>query len=113
MDKQKAYKYLRIGVAIVSSFIFAVAISVAIAFVIQSRNDSVLSARIAQSESELRAVGPQIAAIKDHRFGTMSEYIDAYERIEPLLTDYDRKLHEYGGLRIAARQRDQKRRLTT
>jgi len=82
---------------------------VAIALGIQSRNDRVLGAQVAQSESELRTLGAQIAAIKDHQFGTMSEYIAAYARVEPLLRDYDQKLQQYSELCSTAQQRDQKR----
>ncbi len=82
---------------------------VAIALGIQSHNDRVLGAQVVQSESELRTVGAQIAAIKDHQFGTMSEYIAAYARVEPLLKDYDQKLQQYSELCSTAQQRDQKR----
>jgi len=94
-----------------SLIVLAAVLSAAITLGIQNHNDRVLTAQIAQSESELRAVGAQIAAIKDHHFGTMSEYIDAYARIEPLLKDYDQKLQQYSELCNTAQQRDQKRRL--
>src|SRR6267143_1408641 len=69
----------------------------------------VLSVEVAQSESELRTLGAQIAAIKDRQFGTMSEYVAAYARVEPLLKDYHQKLQQYGELCSTAQQRDQKR----
>jgi len=64
-----------------------VVLSVAVALAIQRHNDRVLNAQVAQSESELRTLGAQIAAIKDRQFGTMSEYVAAYARVEPLLKD--------------------------
>lgn len=63
-----------------------------------------LRAQVAQSESELRTLGAQIAAIKDHQFGTMNEYIAAYARVEPF-----QKLQQYSELCRTAQQRDQKR----
>ena len=46
---------------------------VAIALRIQNHKDHVLSAQVAQSDLELKTLGAQIAAIKDHHFRTMSE----------------------------------------
>ena len=84
-------------------------LSVAVALAIQKHNDRVLDAQVAQSEAELRTLGAQIAAIKDRQFGTMSEYIAVYARVEPLLRDYDQKLQQYSELCSTAQQRDQKR----
>ena len=98
-----------VWVSAASSIVFTMVLIVAIALGIQSRNDRVLGAQVAQSESELRTLGAQIAAIKDHQFGTMSEYIAAYARVEPLLRDYDQKLQQYSKLCSTAQQRDQKR----
>ena len=98
-----------VWVSAASSIVFTMVLIVAIALGIQSRNDRVLGAQVAQSESELRTLGAQIAAIKDHQFGTMSEYIAAYARVEPLLRDYDQKLQQYSELCSTAQQRDQKR----
>lgn len=88
---------------------FAVVLIVAIVLGIQSHNDRVLGAQVAQSESDLRTLGAQIAAIKDHQFATMNEYIAAYARVEPLLKDYDQKLQRYSELCKTAQQRDEKR----
>ncbi len=100
-----------VWVSAASSIVFTLVLIVAIALGIQNHNDRVLGAQVAQSESELRTVGAQIAAIKDRQFGTMSEYIAAYARVEPLLKDYDQKLQQYSELCNTAQQRDQKRRL--
>ena len=40
-------------------------------------------------------MGGTIVEIKDHRFGSMADYINAYARVEPLLNDYDHTVHEY------------------
>ncbi len=62
-----------VWVSAASSIVFTLVLIVAIALGIQNHNDRVLGAQVAQSESELRTVGAQIAAIKDRQFGTMSE----------------------------------------
>src|SRR5437899_3257965 len=107
-EPKGAAKGFRIWV-IAGSSILLVVLSVAVALAIQRHNDRVLNAQVAQSESELRTLGAQIAAIKDRQFGTMSEYVAAYARVEPLLKDYDQKLQQYGELCSTAQQRDQKR----
>ena len=84
-----------VWVILALSIVFTIALIVAIALGIQSHNDRVLGAQIAETESDLRTLGAQIAAIKDHQFGTMDEYIAAYARVEPLLKDYDQKLQQY------------------
>jgi hypothetical protein len=89
--------------------LLAAVLSVAITLGIQSHNYQVLSAQTAQSESELRTLGAQIAAIKDHQFGAMNEYVAAYAQVEPLLKDYDQKLQQYSDLCNMAQQRDKKR----
>jgi hypothetical protein len=91
------------------SIVFTVVLIVAIVLGIQSHNDKVLGAQIAETESDLRTLGAQIAAIKDHQFGTMNEYIAAYAHVEPLLKDYDQKLQQYSELCDTAQQRDEKR----
>ena len=68
-----AAKRFRIWVIAGSSILLGVVLSVAVALAIQRHNDRVLNAQVAQSESELRTLGAQIAAIKDRQFGTMSE----------------------------------------
>lgn len=102
-------KRLRMWVIAGASILLAAAVSISIALGIQDHNDRVLGARVVQSESDLRALGAQIAAIKDHQFGTMSEYIAAYARVEPLLKDYDQKLQQYTELCSTAQQREQSR----
>jgi hypothetical protein len=67
-----AAKRFRIWVIAGASILLAAALSIAITLGIQDHNDRVLGAQVVQSESELRALGAQIAAIKDHQFGTMS-----------------------------------------
>jgi len=110
-EPKGAAKGFHIWVIAGLSVVLAAMLSVAITLAIQNHNDRVLSARIAQSELELRLLGAKITAIKDHQFGTMREYIAAYAQIEPLLKANDQKLREYANLCNTAQQRDQKRRL--
>lgn len=76
-EPKGAAKRFQIWVIAGSSLLLGVLLSVAVTLGIQNHNDSVLGAQVAQSESELRTLGAQIAAIKDHQFGTMNEYIAA------------------------------------
>jgi len=108
-EPKGAAKGFRVWVIAGSSIFLGVVLIVAVALAIQKRNDRVLDAQVAQSESELRTLGAQIAAIKDRQFGTMSEYVAAYARVEPLLKDYDQKLQQYSELCSTAQQRDEKR----
>ncbi len=109
MHNKKGYKSLRTWVAIASSIVFTVALSVAIRLGIQSRNDRVLTAKITQSESDLKLIGAKIADIENRDLKTMADYINAYAQIEPLQNDYDQKLQQYSDLCSMARQRDQNR----
>jgi len=91
------------------SLIVASTLGVAILIGVQNHEDHVLTAQITQTEADLRVTGARIANIKDHEFKTMAEYVVAYARVEPLLTEYDQKLQEYSELYNTAQQRDQKR----
>jgi|SRR5712664_2159815 len=90
-------------------WMIAVSLLVAVVLGVQNHQDHVLAAQITQTEAELRAMGARIADVKDHEFKTMAEYVAAYAQIEPLLTQYDRKLQEYSELYNTAQQRDRKR----
>jgi len=68
-EPKGAGKRIRLWAIAGSSILLAAVLSVAITLGIQSHNDQVLSAQTAQSESELRTLGAQIAAIKDHSSG--------------------------------------------
>jgi len=103
-----ATKRLRIWIIAVSLIVASV-LSIVTVLGIQNHEDHVLTAQITQTEAQLRALGVQIADIKDHEFKTMAEYGVAYAQIEPLLTEYDQKLQEYSQLYETAQQRDQKR----
>jgi uncharacterized protein YbgA (DUF1722 family) len=81
-----------------SAILLVAVLSVAVALGIQDHNDRVLSAQVAQSESKLRTLGAQIAAIKDHQFRIMDEYIAAYARVEPVLKEYDQRARWTGVL---------------
>jgi hypothetical protein len=76
---------------------------------IESHNDRVLDAQIAESQSEMRLVGAQIAQMKDRDFDSMAQYIQVYAGIGPLVNDYDQKLPRYSDLYRSAEQRDQQK----
>jgi hypothetical protein len=76
---------------------------------IESHNDRVLDAQIAESQSEMRLVGAQIAQMKDRDFDSMAQYIQVYAGIGPLVNDYDQKLRRYSDLYRSAEQRDQQK----
>ena len=107
-ESKIATKRLRIWIIAVSLIVASV-LSIVTVLGIQNHEDHVLTAQITQTEAQLRALGAQIADIKDHEFKTMAEYGVAYAQIEPLLTEYDQKLQEYSQLYETAQQRDQKR----
>jgi hypothetical protein len=92
---------------VVFSIVLIISLSGAITLRMESRNDHILAAQIKDSESKLRLVGGHISEIKDHDFNTMTEYIDAYARIEPLANLYDQKLPGYCDLCRIAEQSDQ------
>ena len=108
-ESKGAAKRLRFWIAIVCLSVTGSMLGVAVVLGIQNREDHVLTGQITQTEAQLRALGAQIADIKDHEFKTMAEYGVAYAQIEPLLTEYDQKLQEYSQLYETAQQRDQKR----
>jgi len=107
-EPKAGVKRLRIWMIVVA-LVVASALGVGIVLGVQNHEDHVLSAQITQTEVQLRALGAQIADIKDHEFKTMAEYVAAYAQIEPLLTEYDQTLQEYSELYNTAQQRDQKR----
>ena len=108
-ESKGAAKRLRFWIAIVCLSVTGSMLGVAVVLGIQNREDHVLTGQITQTEAQLRALGTRIADIKDYEFRTMAEYVAAYAKIEPLLTEYDQKLQEYGELYNTAQQRDQKR----
>jgi hypothetical protein len=108
-ESMGAAKRFRMWVVAGSAILLVAVLSVAVALGVQDHNDRVLGAQVVQSESELRALGAQIAAIKDHQFRTMDEYIAAYARVEPVLKEYDQNLQQYIDLCNTAQDRDQKR----
>lgn len=81
-------------------------LAIAAAVGIEDHQDRVVTAQLINNESELRTAGGRIADIKDRRFNSMAEYVNAYAQIEPLLNDYDHKLQEYSDLCSRGQQRE-------
>ncbi len=73
---------------------------------IENLQDRVLTAQILTTEAELKMAGDRIAVLKDRRFNSLVDYVNAYAQIEPLLSGYDRKLQGYSDLCSRAQQRE-------
>jgi hypothetical protein len=95
LDVQKRPKKSRFWMVVVSLIVTGAVVAGVVALWIQNHEDQALTAQMLQTELDLKTMGARIADIKDHWFGSMADYINAYARVEPLLNDYDHKLHEY------------------
>jgi hypothetical protein len=113
LDVQKRPKKSRFWMVVVSLIVTGGVVAGVVALGIQNHEDQALTAQMLQTESDLKTMGSRIADIKDHRFGSMADYINAYARVEPLLSDYDHKLHEYVDLCNKAQLRDERGSLIT
>jgi len=76
-EPKAGVKRLRIWMIVVA-LVVASALGVGIVLGVQNHEDHVLSAQITQTEAQLRALGAQIADIKDHQCKTIAEYVAAY-----------------------------------
>jgi hypothetical protein len=101
----------RLWIIIISLFLAGTVAAVLLAIGVQHHNDQQLAAQMMRSEVELQTTGARISGIKDHKFKTMAEYVDAYVQVAPLLDDYDHELQEYADLCERARRRDERRSL--
>ena len=89
--------------------LFTAVIAVAAVLAIEDRRDVAIAAEISRSESDLRELGAQIAAIKDGDLTSMNDYIAAYAQVEPLEKEYDQKLQKFTDLYRTAKERDSHR----
>jgi len=105
-EPKRRAKRRRLRVTVTSIVAGGVVLAV-VALGTQNHDDKVLTGQMIQTETELKTTGAKIADIKDHRFGSMSDYINAYARVEPLLNNYDHELHQYVDLCNRARLRDE------
>jgi hypothetical protein len=101
----------RLWIIIISLFLAGTVAAVLLAIGVQHHNDQQLAAQMMRSEVELQTTGARISGIKDHKFKTMAEYVDAYVQVAPLLDDYDPKLEAYADLCNRAQRRDERRSL--
>jgi hypothetical protein len=97
----------RLWMNIVFVLVIGGILAVVAAVGVENHQDKVLTVQMINTEAELRMAGGRIADIKDHRFTTMNEYVNAYAQIEPLLSDYYHKLQEYSDLCSRAQQREE------
>ncbi len=105
-EPKRRAKRRRLWMTVISILAAGVVLA-AVALGIQNHADKVLTGQMIQTETELKTTGARIADIKDHRFGSMADYINAYARVEPLLNDYDHELHQYVDLCNRAQLRDE------
>jgi hypothetical protein len=107
VDLKKRSRRFRLWMIVISLIVAGGVVSILISLGIQNHDDHVLTAQMLQTETDLKTMGGRIAEIKDHRFGSMADYINAYARVEPLLNDYDHTVHEYVDLCNKAQLRDE------
>jgi len=106
-DPKRRTKRSRLWVTVISMWVAGV-VTVLAVFAIQNREDHVLTAQMIQTETDLKTTGARIADIKDRHFTSMTDYINAYSHVAPLLDDYDHKLHEYVDLCNRAQLREER-----
>lgn len=78
----------------VISMLAAGIVTLLVVFGIQNHQDHLLTAQMIQTETDLKTTGARIADIKDRKVDSMTDYINAYAHIEPLLDEYNRELHQ-------------------
>ena len=93
---------------VISLIVAAGVIAVVLEFAIQSHDERVLTGQMIQAETDLKTTGARIADIKDRKFDSMVDYINAYAHLEPLLDEYDHKLHQYVDLCNRAQLQDER-----
>jgi hypothetical protein len=97
-ESKKETTRFRLWIIVISLFVAGTVVAVLLAIGAQRHNDQQLAAQMIPSEVELQTTGARISGIKDHKFKTMAEYVDAYVKVAPLLDDYDHELQEYADL---------------
>jgi len=102
--RQPRFRFWIVFSLIVAAGVIAVVIELAI----QSHDERVLTGQLIQTETDLKTTGAEIADIKDRKFDSMADYINAYAHIEPLLDEYDHKLHQYVDLCNRAQVQDER-----
>ena len=88
---------------------FATVLCVAITFGIQNGSDRHATAQVQAATKGFQDVATKIGAIKSRDLETTKDYIDSYEEMEPLLTDFDAKLKQFTDTISAMEQRDRTR----
>ena len=96
-------------VTIVLGGIFVVALSAATTFGIQNGNDRLVTTKMKEGMAGFQDTAVKIGAIKSRDLRTTSDYIEAYEEMEPLITEFDAKLETFREVLSQARDRDKNR----
>ena len=89
--------------------LFMTVLCIAITFGIQNGNDRQSTAQIEAAAKGFQDVATKIGAIKSRDLRTTRDYTDAYEAIDPLLGDFDAKLHQFTDVLSVTEQRERTR----
>jgi hypothetical protein len=89
--------------------LFVPTICLAITFGIQNGGDRRTTAEIEEGTKDFQSVAVKIGSIKSRELKTTKNYIDAYEEIEPLLSDFDDRLSRFTGILKDSQARDKNR----
>jgi hypothetical protein len=100
-------RHKRFTIALGAFFTFVLCI--AITFGIQNGHDRQATTRIEESTKDFKDIAEKIGKIKSRDMRTTQDYIDAYSEIDPLLTEFDRKLHTFTDILAQTRERDKTR----
>ncbi|MGB8801605.1 MAG: hypothetical protein WCC97_13025 [Candidatus Acidiferrales bacterium] len=96
-------------VTILLGAIFVVILSAATTFGIQNGNDRLVTMKVKEGMAGFQDVAKKIGAIKNRDLRTTSDYIGAYEEMEPLLAEFDGKLEIFRKVLSQARDSDKNR----
>jgi hypothetical protein len=96
-------------VTILLGAIFVVVLSVATTFGIQNGNDRLQTMKVKEGMAGFQDVANKIGAIKNRDLRTTSDYIEAYEEMEPLIAEFDAKLEIFRNVLSQARESNKNR----
>jgi hypothetical protein len=89
--------------------IFTVVLSISIAFGVQNGHDRQTTARVEQSMTDFSAIANKIGKIKGRDMETTRDYIEAYSEMEPLIVDFDSRLHTFNSVLLETKEKDKSR----
>lgn len=96
-------------VTVVLGAIVAVVLSAAIIFGVQNGNDQLMTKRVRDGLAGFHDTAIKFGAIKSRDLRTTSDYINAYQEMEPLTTEFDTKLAIFREIISEAKNSDRNR----